>query len=172
MKRIILLTIACLMLTACTVQEAHLVYRPEETADAATAAPTETPGPDTLDLPTITGEPFHADANGVLILDEQTHYLEYYVTLNNVRIYEYGEGTFLDATAVNSFPQTLTGGIRLTFHDANGVVYGYGDLYTADGKLRLLPGENRVYADILTEVDVQMMDFTVSVEGGLSPENP
>ena len=158
-----------LLFAACTVQEARLVYRPETTADP-TAAPSESPAPDRLEVPVVTGEPFFTDANGVLILDETTHYYDYYVTLNNIRIYEYGQGTFLDAVLVNSFPQTLTGGLRFTFTDAQGTVYGYGDLYTADGKLTLLPGENRVYADILTEVDVQMADFAVSVHGTFGPQ--
>lgn len=169
MKRKLLLTLLCAaLLFGCTVQEAHLVYRPEPTSDP-TAVPTATPDPVRLDIPAVTGEPFKTDANGVLITDEATHYYEYYVTLNNLRIYEYEQGTYLDATLVNSFPQTLTGNLRLYFRDGNGVLYGYGDLYTAgNNKLVCLPGENRVYADILTEIDVQMMDFTI--DGSLHPQ--
>jgi len=172
MKRRLLLTLLCAaLLLGCTVQEAHLVYRPEPTSDP-TAAPTATLEPARLDIPAVTGAPFVTDANGVPITDEATHYYDYYVTLNNVRIYEYEQGTFLDATLINSFPQTLTGKLRLSFRDVNGVLYGYGDLYTAgsDRTLVCLPGENRVYADILTEIDVQMMDFTIS--GSLRPQEP
>lgn len=162
--------IALLLFTACTVQEAHLIYRPEPTAKM-TAAPTLTPAPEIVEIPPVTGQPFRTDANGVLILDDETHYLTYYVTLNDIRIYEYGEGVFLDGVAVNSFPQTLTGGLRITFRNDNGVNYGYGDFYTADGKLTLLPGENRIYADILTEIDVQEMNWEITVVGSFGPRS-
>ena len=161
---------ALFLCAACTVQEARLIYRPEPTAKI-TEAPTMTPEPEILDVPSLTGQPFRTDANGVLILDETEHYLTYYVTLNDIRIYEYGEGTFLDGIAVNSFPQTLTGGLRITFRNENGVNYGYGDFYTADGNLTLLPGENRIYADILTEVDVQQLNWEIEVVGSLSPRS-
>lgn len=160
--------IALFLCVACTVQDAHLIYRPEPTAKA-TVVPTMTPAPQPIEIPAVTGQPFRTDANGVLILDEENHYLTYYVTLNSIRVYEYGEGMFLDGIAVNSFPQTLTGGLRITFRNDNGVNYGYGDFYTADGKLTLLPGENRIYADILTEVDVQQMNWEISVVGSFGP---
>ena len=157
------LFLLCILLcTACTVQEARLVYRPKPTADP-TAVPTDTPIPEPLEIPSVTGQPFKTDANGVLILDPLNHYYTYYITLNDVRIYEYEQGTFLDGVAVNSLSQTLTGGLRITFRNADGVVYGYGDLYTADGKLTLLPGENRIYAEIFTEVDVQKMNWGLYV---------
>lgn len=165
------LFLLCILLcTACTVQEARLVYRPKPTADP-TAVPTDTPIPEPLEIPSVTGQPFRTDANGVLILDPLNHYYTYYITLNDVRIYEYEQGTFLDGVAVNSLSQTLTGGLRITFRNADGVVYGYGDLYTADGKLTLLPGENRIYAEIFTEVDVQKMNWEISAYDRFGPQN-
>lgn len=170
MKRILLFGTICLLLcVSCTVQEAHLVYRPEQTA-IPTAIPTASPSPEPISIPAVTGAPSPVDANGVPIFNEKTHYLDYYVELKNIRIYEYEQGTFLDGTLVNGFPQTLTGGLRITFRNAEGVVYGYGDLYTADGGLNALPGENRIYAEIFTEIDVQKMDFTISVEGSFGPQ--
>ncbi len=169
MRRMLGGLLLALVFAACTVQEAHLAYRPEPTSDP-TPVPTDTPAPERLDIPSVTGAPFAADANGVPILDPLTHYYEYYVTLTNLRIYEYEDGTFLDGTLINSFPQTLSGTLRITFRDENGIVYGYGDLYTAGGKLRALPGENRIYADIRTEIDVQMMDYAVSGEGYFGPQ--
>ena len=60
MKRKLLLTFLCAaLLFGCTVQEAHLVYRPEPTSDP-TAVPTATPDPVRLDIPAVTGEPFTA----------------------------------------------------------------------------------------------------------------
>lgn len=165
----IILVSIILLFTSCTIQEAHLIYRPEETADP-TAVPTDTPVPETLTIEPVTGNPFKTDINGVLIQDELNHYLLYYVTLNNIRIYEYGEGTFLDGTAVNSFPQTLTGKLRITFKGTDGIIFGYGDLYTADGKLTLLPGENSVYAEILTEVNIQQLELSVSAVDSFGPK--
>lgn len=170
MRRIAAIGLVMLVLfVACTVQETHLVYRPEPTADP-TAEPTPTPTPQILSVPTVTGEPMLSDTNGVPIRNEKTHYYDTYVTLNDIRIYPYGEGMFLDGTLVNSFPGTLTGTLRVTFTGEDGVLYGYGDLYTAGGGLHLLPGENRIYADILTEVDVQSMVFTVRVIDSFAPE--
>ena len=168
MKRFLVGVVCILLCVSCTVQEAHLVYRPEPTA-CPTEVPVVSPSPEPITIPEVTGAPYATDTNGVPIRDPMTHYLEYYVTLQNIRIYEYETGTFLDGTIVSTFPQTLTGGLRVTFTDVNGIVYGYGDLYTADGGLNILPGENRVYADIWTEVDVQTMDFTVSVVKRLAP---
>lgn len=165
-RRIVL--IALCLCVACTIQDAHMIYRPEPTTKA-TVAPTVTPSPEIIEVPAVTGQPFCTDANGVLILDEENHYLTYYVTLNDIRIYEYGESVFLDGVAMNSFPQTLTGGLRIVFRNENGVNYGYGDFYTADGRLTLLPGENRVYADILTEVDVRQMNWKIDVIGTFGP---
>ena len=48
--------------------------------------------------------------------------------------------------------------------------FGYGDFYTASGDLVLFPGENRVYADVLTEVDVQQMPFEITVSKPFVPE--
>lgn len=164
--RIILITL--FLCIGCTVQDAHMIYRPEPTAKA-TIVPTVTPTPEIIEIPAVSGQPFRTDANGVLILSEEDHYLTYYVTFNDIRVYEFGESVFLDGVAVNSFPQTLTGGLRIVFQNENGVNYGYGDFYTADGRLTLLPGENKVYADILTEVDVQQMNWVIAVIGAFGP---
>jgi len=168
MKRLLLGIASLLLCVSCTVQEAHLVYRPEPTA-AATQAPVVTPTPEPLAIPAVTGEPFRSDAAGVPIMEPKTHYLDTYITLSNVRVYEYEQGTFLDGTLTSTYPETLTGRLRVTFADAEGTVFGFGQLYTADGQLTVLPGENAVYAEILTEIDVQQMDFTVAVDGAFGP---
>ena len=58
--------------------------------------------------------------------------------------------------------------MRNVFSD-NGIKYGYAELKTASGDLILLPGENRVYADVQTEVDVQMMEYTIEVSTPFVP---
>ncbi|MBR0426507.1 MAG: hypothetical protein IJK01_10415 [Clostridia bacterium] len=170
MKRASLLGFIILFLcVACTVQETHLVYRPEPTAEATTV-PTASPTPQVFSVPEVTGEPERTDANGIPIRDPLNHYFDTYVTLSEIRIYPYEQGMFLDGILTNSFQQTLRGGLRITFRGEDGILYGYGDLYTVGGGLTVLPGENRIYADLLTEVDVQTMDFTVEVIGKLAPE--
>lgn len=155
---------------ACTVQEAHLVPLPDPTAVVnPTPKATETPAPEALLVPDITGQPFETDLNGIVITDPSTHYYEYYITLSDLRVYEYEEGTFLDGKLVNSYPQTLSGKLRIVFKNKDGVTYGYGDIYTAGGGLKALPGENLIYADILSEINVQMMDFIIQVTGSFTP---
>ncbi len=170
MKRLVSILLLLTLLAACTTQEAHRVYLPDATeTPAAQATPTATPEPEALTILPIEGESFSADANGVPIQNPDTHYYDYYLTLQDLRVYEHNEGTFVDATIQNAFPSTLSGGLRITFYDENGTVYGYGDFYTATGGLTLLSGDNRVYADVLTEVDVQMMTFTISVTTPIAP---
>lgn len=169
MKRLLPAILICLVLSvSCTVQEAHLVYRPAPT-EAPTAVPIVTPTPEPLSIPAVTGAPFLTDANGVPITDELTHYLTYYVSFQTVRVYEYEQSTFLDGTLVSTFSQPLTGQLRVSFRTPDGVLYGYGDLETADGSLVVLPGENRIYAEIHTEVDVQKMPFTVAAVNYFGP---
>lgn len=171
MKRLLLLAFAMLAI-ACTSQEAHLVYLPEQTtAPAAVVTPTPAPEPEPIYLAPIEGEGFSTDLNGLPILDPETHYYDYYLSVNNLRIYEYNGETLIDATITNSFPKTLVGGLRIAFYSETGMLYGYADFYTAAGGLKLFPGENRVYADVLTEVDVQDMRFEFSVTDPFKPEN-
>ena len=171
MKRTITFFIFLIFITcaACTVQEAHLVSLPDPTTFNPTPSATETPAPEALLIPDITGQPFQTDLNGIVITDSNTHYYEYYITLSDIRIYEYEEGTFLDGKLLNSYPQTLSGKLRIIFKNKDGVTYGYGDIYTSGKKLIALPGENLIYADILSEVNVQMMDFNIQVIGSFQP---
>lgn len=168
MKRLSLLLPIMLCLAACTKQEARLVYLPEETAEP-TPVLTASPAPEEILLAPVDGIALEQDANGVPILDPEQHYYSYYLTFRDVRIYEYGEETFLDAIVDNGYSSILTGGIRISFYDENGELFGFGDLYTADGDLTLITGENRVYAEIRTEVDVQLMDFELIVTKPLVP---
>ena len=171
MKRLLIL-IAVLLTAACTSQEAHLIYLPEQTAaPAADVTQTPSPEPEPLYLAPIEGEGFSTDLNGLPILDPQNHYYDYYLTMSNMRIYEHNGETLIDATLTNSFQKTLIGSLRIEFRDESGRLFGYADFYTAGGGLKLFPGENRVYADVLTEVDVQDMSFAFIVTDAFRPEN-
>ena len=161
MKRLLLILFV-LLLIGCSSQEAHLIYLPESTPTATPLfTPTPPPEPEAIKVDPITGEGFKTDANGIPILNEKMHYYEYYLSVSQMRIYEENGETLIDAVITNDYPGTLTGGLRITFWE-NGIKYGYADFYTAVGDLKLLPGDNRVYANVLTEVDVQMMDFDIA----------
>ena len=172
MKRPLLFVtiLIALFLIGCTSQEAHLIYLSEQsTTPEPLVTPTAKAEPEPISVAPIEGEGFPLDANGLPILNEQTHYYDYYLSVSNLRIYEYEGETLIDATITNSFSRPLTGGLCITFYD-NGLKYGYAEFYTAAGGLKLFPGENRVYADVLSEVDVQMMDFEFSVSRPFVPE--
>lgn len=170
MKRLLLLLFVTLLLIGCTPQEAHLINLPEATPTAAPLyTPTPPPVPEPITVDPVTGEGFTTDANGIPILNTQTHYYENYLTISQMRIYEENGETLIDAIITNDYPGKLTGGLRIVFTE-DGVKYGYAEFQTAVGDLTLLPGENRVYADVRTEVDVQMMDFAFEVSAPFVPE--
>ncbi len=170
MKRLILLLAALLLLLGCSSQEAHLIYLPESTPTPTSQfTPTPQPSPEAFTVDPVVGEGFRTDVNGIPILNEKTHYYDYYLTISQLRIYEENGETLIDAVITNDYPGKLSGGLRLTFSE-DGVKRGYAELNTAEGDLVLMPGENRVYADVLTEVDVQMMDFTVDITKPFMPE--
>lgn len=173
MKRICILLFALTMLCACSLQKAYLVDLPEQTpVETMREQPTATPEPEPLLTIPIEGDGFITDGNGLPILNEQTHYYDYYLTVLNLRLYEQNEETLIDATIQNSFSRALTGALRIVFVGEDGTQYGFGDFYTAGGGLKLLPGENRVYCDVRTEVDVKEMAFELKVVTPFVPEIP
>lgn len=165
-----LLTI--LLLFGCVRQDAWLSYTvqetPKPTATAMhTLAPTMEPIP--LTVEPVTGEDFHTDRKGIPILDKDTHYFTYYLSFSDMRIYEEDGFTYMDGICTNTFDGTLMGEARICFYDENEKLVGYGVLHTAEGGLTLAVGENRIYAEILSEVDVQQL--TCRIEQ-ISPFNP
>ena len=169
MKRLVVLLLALLLL-GCTAQSAHLVYLPESTPTPELLhTPTPPPVPEPIPVAPIVGEGFTTDLNGLPILNANTHYFEYYLTIDQLRIYEENGETLIDAIITNNYSKTLTGGLCITFYD-DSLKYGYAEFYTADGGLKLFPGDNRVYADVLTEVDVQQMEFEFSVSKPFVPD--
>ena len=165
MKRLAIILL-CLLLTGCVQQTVYLEQIPE----GGFVVPDLPPEEDAivLDVPPIAGEGFVSDPLGVPILRPDTHYADHYLTYSAIRIYEYGDSTFMDAICTNTFTQPLAGGARLVYYK-DGKVYGIGDIYTAQGNLTLQVGENRVYATILTEIDVRLMDFTIEVTQAFRP---
>ncbi len=163
MKRILFLLPILLIVLGCTSQEAHLIYMPETTPSPTPLyTPTPPPVPDPIVVQPIEGEGFPSDANGIPILEPNTHYYNFYMTVDDLRVYEENGETLIDAVITNNYPRALSGGLRITFY-RGGIKYGYADFYTDGDELTLFSGRNRVYADVKTEVDVQMMNFEITV---------
>ena len=161
-----------LMLMGCVRQNAWLSYTVPETPQPTptaihTPAPTREPIPVSVDP--VQGEDFFTDRKGIPILDKDSHYLSYYLAFSDMRIYEENGYTYLDGVCTNSFDGTLTGAARICFYDKDEKLVGYGDLHTAEGGLTLAVGANRIYAEILSEVNVQQLSFEIQQ---LSPFNP
>ncbi len=158
------LLITVLLLAGCVQQDAWLSYSVPETPPPSpttihTPAPTWEPMILTVDP--IQGESFYTDRKGIPILDKDTHYFTYYLSFSDLRIYEEDGFTYMDGDCTHSFDGTLAGEARICFYDENKKLVGYGDIHTAEGDMTLPVGTTRIYAEILSEVDVQHLDCMV-----------
>ena len=164
---------AVLLLSGCVRQNAWLSYTAVNETLPPTATPVQTISPTMEPLPftvdPVMGEEFHTDRKGIPILDADTHYFTYYLTFSDLRIYEEDGYTYMDGVCNNSFDGTLTGKANICFYNKDEKLVGYGTIHTAEGGLNLGVGDNRIYAEILSEVDVQQA--TCRIEQ-ISPFNP
>ena len=166
------LILTILSLIGCVQQNAWLSYAvPETQQPTATAAHTLTPTskPISVRMEPITGEDFYTDRKGIPILDKNTHYFTYYLAFSDLRIYEEDGYTYMDGVCTNSFDGTLTGEARICFYDKEEKLVGLGRIHTAEGDLTLTVGENRIYAEILSEENVQQIDCRIEQ---IAPFNP
>jgi len=148
-----LLFIILLLLSGCIRQ------RPVFSADPTPGpTPTPTPPPVTQSLPPQKAD---TDALGAQILDE-SHFLRY-LTFVNLRVYEYAGGTLFDGVCKNSYPQTLTGSFELVFTEKDGTVVARAPVVTRAGNDEYQPGETVLYAQIDTDMDIQMLPFSLQV---------
>lgn len=162
-----------LLFTGCVRQDAWLSYTAVRDTPQPTATPMQTILPTiepiTIDLEPVMGEDFYTDRKGIPILDKDTHYFTYYLAFSDVRIYEENGYTYMDGICTNSFDGTLTGRAQLCFYDADEKLVGFGDIHTADGELLLTVGTNRIYAEILSEVDVQQLTCRIEQVSAFNP---
>lgn len=135
-------------------------------AGTPTPAATATPLPDPFTAE-ITAEPVPTDLLGNEILSDD-HYWQY-LSFGEIRIYEYGDGTFLDGLCVNAFPEPLDGRVDIVYYTDEGKVCGIGTIHNAEGGTLLETGTNAIYAEISTDIDVTMMDFTLVVQTVFQP---
>lgn len=135
-------------------------------AGTPTPAATATPLPDPFTAE-ITAEPVPTDLLGNEILSDD-HYWQY-LSFGEIRIYEYGDGTFLDGICVNAFPEPLDGRVDIVYYTDEGKVCGIGTIHNAEGGTLLETGTNAIYAEISTDIDVTMMDFTLVIQTVFQP---
>ncbi|MDD3920636.1 MAG: hypothetical protein PHO41_05675 [Eubacteriales bacterium] len=135
-------------------------------------APTPSPSPSPTPMPlsqSITPEPRPTDARGSVVYTED-HYLQY-LSFEEIRVYEYGGGTYLDGVCNSTYPKTLFGQMGMAFFDEDGTEVANTELHSAQSfGLVIYPGKNHIYAQIGTDMDVQMMDYTFTVITTFMPE--
>jgi len=119
------------------------------------ASPTPLPPPLTL---VLTAEPLPVDALGNIITSSD-HYFRLYLSFGDLRVYEYENGTFLDAICVNAYPLPLDGILKMVYYSEDGKICGIGQIHNARGGTMLHTGSNAIYAEILTDIDVRELDF-------------
>lgn len=134
--------------------------------------PTPSPSPSPTPMPlvqSITPVPRKTDHNGKVIYTED-HFMQY-LTFSNIRIYEYGGGTYLDGICTSAYTGTLFGQMGVTFYDEDENEVAGAELHTAQSfGLVIYPGENHIYAEIGTDMDVQMMDYAFRMITQFMPE--
>lgn len=128
------------------------------------ASPTPLPDPFTAE---ITAAPVATDALGNSI-DSDEHYWQY-LSFGAMRVYEYGNGTFLDGICVNTYPLALDGVVDIVYTSKDGKISGIGSIHNAYGTTRLETGSNAIYAEISTDIDVTGMDFALVVKTAFAP---
>ena len=131
-----------------------------------TPSASPTPLPDAFTAE-ITAAPVPTDALGKVI-DGDDHYFAY-LSFGELRVYEYGNGTFLDGVCINAFPTALDGRVDIVYYTAEGKLCGSGAIHNALGATRLESGSNAIYAEISTDIDVRMMDFVLEIKTPFSP---
>jgi len=163
-RRFVLPLIAVLMLVwlfgACVRIEPEIAGTP-----TPSASPTPLPEPFTA---VITAAPLEVDQLGKRI-ESEDHYFRYYLSFGDLRVYEYGTGTFLDGICVNAYPLPLDGELNIVYYTDEGKVQGIGKIHTSDGGTVFKSGSNAIYAEINTDINIQEKDFVLEVTRTFRP---
>ena len=110
-------------------------------AGTPTPAATPTPLPDAFSAE-ITAKPLPTDLLGNEIGDGDPY--GQYLSFGELRVYEYGNGTFLDGLCVNAYPEPLDGEIHIVYYTSDEKVCGVGTIHNALGNTRLETGTNAI----------------------------
>ncbi len=167
-KALLALIMTCLCLAGC-VNTASVIDPSVTMAPEITPTPEPTPEP----TPTPKVELNMADLSkaydelGVLI--STADHFEQYITFRNIQVYEQYEDTFVDAIAVNEYPDTLVCAVDITFFDEEKNLIADSHMHTRDGQyvLRLQPGDNAIYATVDTDMTLTDKGFLLDFSEGL-----
>ncbi len=107
------------------------------------------------------------DALGAVIHSPE-HYMRY-LTFSNIRIFEYAGGTFLDGVCENTYPLALNAEFEIVFFDEEETETASAELYLQNKGAYFEPGKTVVYADIDTDIDIQLMQFKLICVEAASP---
>ena len=134
-------------------------------APEASVLPTEavTPAPTEYVKPTyIPGE--SVDDMGAVITGADHFYR--YIKFTDLIVYEEDGDTFLDGMVQNSYSRPLVCAVDIVYRDEGGGELARASLQTRDGNymLVLAPGENVVFAQILTDMSLVGMEYELEFD--------
>ena len=183
MKHRTIIFTAILLIAAVISSSACVDVRPRR-VEGVTPPPTAEPAVTVLpatEIPTqdatVTPEPTVAygeskDALGNTINGPE-HYIRY-VTFTDLIVYEEEGDTFLDGIINNSYSLPIVCAVYIVYHDEEDNEIARAQLQTRDGKylLVLAPGENVVFAHILTDMTLTDQEFTLEFDNtvGVRPQ--
>lgn len=166
---LLVLVLGCLLAGGCvdtaSVIDPEVTVPPEPTAvPTPTLEPTPAPEQVELDMADLSRV---YDELGQLI--STANHFEQYITFRNIQVYEQHEDTFMDAIAVNEYPDTLVCAVDITFFDEDDSQIAASHVHTRDGQyvLRLQPGDNTIFATIDTDISLTDKEFVLSFNEGL-----
>lgn len=162
MKRTPFILVICIfiLLSGCVRQSPALVGTP---TPQFTPTPPPTPTPELILLPSDTD----VDALGKRI-DTDSHFLNY-LAFQNIRIYEYDGDTFLDGICINTYSEPLTGMFEIVFTQDSGAELARAPIVTRNADDTFQPGETEIFAQIDTDMDIQLQSFEIYVKQRVWP---
>ena len=168
------LPLLLLVLLFCSLWAVGCISQDAQIAGPPTPSSSPTPLPASF-APELTAAPLPTDQLGKTI-ETEDHYF-HYLSLGDIRIYEYDTGTFLDGICLNAYPLPLDGKLNIVYRTEDGKICGIGQIHNADGGTVLATGSNAIYAEIQTDIDVTDMDFVLEIAAAFAPvektnENP
>lgn len=171
-KRIVKLLIAvsvCMLLHGlCEHGGAYRSFRNHSAGVYAAPEPTPSPTPEPVQVEEMADLSSAYDKNGLLIVGEE--HFQQYISFKNIQVYEQCGDTFMDAVAVNEYPDTLVCALNIRFFDEDGTEIASGRVQTRDGQyvLRLENGDNTLFAQIDTDMTLTDKEFRLEYSEDLN----
>ncbi|MBQ7060300.1 MAG: hypothetical protein IJM85_00805 [Clostridia bacterium] len=175
LRRLCVLIFILLLVSGCTNTSPKLepgVTPPplDLTPAPVTEAPSPTPEQSSRTAAPTEGQ--NVDELGNVILS--ANHFERYIAFTDILVYEENGDTFVDLTAVNSYPRLLLCAVNISFRGETGEEIASGSLQMPDGSflLALPEGSTRLYARILTDTALTDKSFVLEFDAatGVKPE--